>query len=72
MEREDNTVTVTDTLPAGLTFNSAHRHGLDLQRRGPGGHLHARADAQRRRLVPGAHAHRQRARDGGRERRSTP
>ena len=33
MEREDNTVTVTDTLPAGLTFNSVERHGLDLRRR---------------------------------------
>ena len=33
MEREDNTVTVTDTLPTGLTFNSAQRHRLELQRR---------------------------------------
>ena len=32
MEREDNTVTVTDTLPAGLTYNSVERHGLELQR----------------------------------------
>ena len=27
MEREDNIVTVTDTLPAGLTFNSASGTG---------------------------------------------
>ena len=68
MEREDNIVTVTDTLPTGLTFNAAQRHGLELQRRGAGGHLHARADTQCRRFVPGPHADRQCARDGGRER----
>ncbi len=33
MEREDNTVTVTDTLPAGLTYQLVERHRLDLRRR---------------------------------------
>ncbi len=72
MEREDNTVTVTDTLPDRLHVQLGHRHRLELQRRGAGGHLHACADTQCRRFVPGSHADRERARDGGRERRSTP
>ena len=63
IEREDNIVTVTDTLPAGLTFNSAHaaRAGR-CSAVGPGGHLHARADAERGRVVSAAHADRERAR----------
>ena len=54
----------------GLLVQRGHWHGLELQRRGTGGHLHACADTQFRRFLPGSHADRQRARDRGGQRQS--
>ena len=67
IEREDNTVTVRDTLPAGLTYRLCRRHRLDLRRRGPAGDLHPRGAAQCRSLVPADHAHRECPRDRARD-----
>ena len=44
------TTTVTDTLPAGLTYVDGDRLGLELRRRRPGRHLHP--DARDRRRAP--------------------
>ena len=67
MEREDNTVTVTDTLPAGLTLQLRGRHGLELQRR----RARSSPARMRRTLNPGASfpaltLNGERARGGGR------
>ena len=64
IEREDNIVTVRDTLPAGLTYNSASGTGWTCGAVGPARHLHACADAESRRVLPAAHDHRERARGG--------
>ena len=42
--------TVTDTLPAGLTFVERQRQRLELLGRRPGRHLHVSSDRRRRRL----------------------
>ena len=64
IEREDNTVTVTDTLPAGLTYNSATGTGWSCSAAGQVVTCTHRADAQPRRLVSAAVAGGERGRGG--------